>query len=158
MKLKKIAVSAAAALLLMTSGAGFYSANLHNDIDDMVMITAYADYDDNDILYAAVDYDEPENAENTERSSDSQRRFNPVMAFIICFVIGLLIAFIVVGSMKSQMKTVRSQSGASNYKKNDSFKLNESKDTFLYKKLDKTPRAGSASQTGARPNPPPGRK
>lgn len=62
------------------------------------------------------------------------------MHFVISLIIGLIVAAIAVGSMVSKLKTVRSKSGASDYEKANSFKLNESKDTYLYMKVEKEPR------------------
>ena len=104
--------------------------------------SAYAVYENE--LDNYDDYDEYENDEysgtesDSEADSDSER--NPLKSFIISLIIGIVIAAVSVGIMWSQMKTVRSQSGAANYEKKDTFKLRESTDTFLYKRLDKTPK------------------
>jgi hypothetical protein len=85
--------------------------------------------------------------ENTEKKTDKdeKKKFNPVRSLLISLVISLIIAFVVVGSMKSKMKTVRKQSGAAGYTKNDSFKLEINKDTYLYNEISKTERPQSGS-------------
>lgn len=61
------------------------------------------------------------------------------MNILISLAIAMIIAAIIVGCMISQLKTVRHKAGASDYKKQDSFRLDESRDTFLYKRVTKTP-------------------
>ncbi len=55
----------------------------------------------------------------------------------ICIVIGLVGAFLIVGSMKAQLKTVRKQEAAANYVKKGSMKLETQQDLFLYSKVDR---------------------
>lgn len=88
-----------------------------------------------------------DNVDNTEKKTDKneKKKFNPVRSFFISLIISLIIAFVVVGSMKSKMKTVRKQSGAAGYTKNDSFKLEINKDTYLYNEISKTERPQSGS-------------
>ena len=139
MKLKKIAASIAAGLLIMLPCADIGTSG---SISASNTVSAYAVYENE--LDNYDDYDEYENDEysgtesDSEADSDSER--NPLKSFIISLIIGIVIAAVSVGIMWSQMKTVRSQSGASNYEKRDTFKLRESTDTFLYKRLDKTPK------------------
>lgn len=61
------------------------------------------------------------------------------MNILISLAIAVVIAIVVVGYMISQLKTVRHKDGACDYKKQDSFKLDERRDAFLYKKVTKTP-------------------
>ncbi|MCI5793937.1 MAG: hypothetical protein MR022_03200 [Ruminococcus sp.] len=139
MKLKKIAASIAAGLLIMLPCADIGTSG---SISASNIVSAYAVYENE--LDNYDDYDEYENDEysgtesDSEVDSDSER--NPLKSFIISLIIGIVIAAVSVGIMWSQMKTVRSQSGAANYEKKDTFKLCESTDTFLYKRLDKTPK------------------
>lgn len=66
----------------------------------------------------------------------------------VSIVIGFVIALIIVGAMKSKLKTVRFQAGANNYMKKDSLKVTESRDLFLYHTLVKTPKAENNSSSG----------
>ena len=97
-----------------------------------------------DIEIVAQLYDK---AESTSKSSEKKEKkeFNPVRSLIIALVVSLIIAFIVVGSMKSKLKTVRRQSGASNYTVENSMKLEINTDTYLYNKIEKTARPKSDS-------------
>lgn len=63
-----------------------------------------------------------------------------VSLWLISVVVGVVIAFVVVGVMKGQLKSVRRQSGASNYVAHESFDLTISQDVFLYARTTRTPR------------------
>ena len=82
-------------------------------------------------------------AEKNASTEKKKKEFSPVRAFIISLVISLIIAGIVVGTMVSKLKTVRSKHGAADYKKEGSFVLESSHDSFLYKKTNKTKRSSS---------------
>lgn len=62
-----------------------------------------------------------------------------IFNFIISLIIGLVIAAIVVGSMKSKLKTVHMKQGASDYTKANSMSVSDSRDIFLNKRVDRTP-------------------
>lgn len=57
---------------------------------------------------------------------------------IITTIIGAVIAFIITGIMRGQLKSVHMQAAASNYIKSNGFKINESKDLFLYANVSRT--------------------
>lgn len=63
-----------------------------------------------------------------------------VIAVCISVVIGIIIGFIGSGIMKSKLKSVSYQSGAADYVVPDSFKLNDSRDVYLYSTVTKTER------------------
>ena len=62
---------------------------------------------------------------------------------LISIVIGIAIGFLVVSVMKSQLKSVRRQSGAANYFTAGSLNLTCSTDHFLYQNTTRTPRPKS---------------
>ena len=66
--------------------------------------------------------------------------FGVLKHLIISAVIGLVAAFIVTGSMKGKLKSVRHQTTANNYVKNDSMKVTQSRDLFLYRQVSRTER------------------
>lgn len=142
MKIKKTAAALFAALLIGISGAEYKSA--YSNTQAQSYSVTYAAYDedsveDDEAAAERIQNDEAfENSENSSEKSSASK--NPITGIIVCLAIGLLIGFISLSVMKSDMKTVRSKSNATDYKKKDSFKLNESTDTFLYKKLEKTPK------------------
>lgn len=63
-------------------------------------------------------------------------------------IIGIIIAFIVVFIMKSQLKTVRFQPAASNYLKEGSLNITQSRDIFLYSTVTRTPKPKNTSSSG----------
>lgn len=63
-----------------------------------------------------------------------------VIAVCISVVVGIIIGFIGSGIMKSKLKSVSYQSGAADYVVPDSFKLNDSRDVYLYSTVTKTER------------------
>lgn len=68
----------------------------------------------------------------------------------ISMSVGLLIGLVTVGIMAFQMKTVRSQSTASDYVCSGSFQLVNSRDIFLYSHVHRTPKPKSNSSGGGR--------
>lgn len=66
---------------------------------------------------------------------------------IISIVAGLIVAAIVTGSMKKQLKSVRAQQYAGSYVRKDSFKVTESRDTFLYSTVSRVRRETSSSSS-----------
>ena len=124
---------------------GAEAAVLHDEYDIDIDDAALDDYDDIDI--DDLSFDDAGSIEgaktekkSSEKKSSEKRSFNPVRSFIICLVIGLIIALIAVGSMKAKLKTVHRRNEASDYQKKDSLKLEVSTDNFLYKKVNKTVR------------------
>lgn len=66
----------------------------------------------------------------------------------ICILIGFAIAKIIVGKMKSELKTVRTQKAANNYVKSGSMSVTESSDLFLYNNITKTAKPKNNSSSG----------
>lgn len=63
--------------------------------------------------------------------------FNPIW-FGAAIILGLIVALIVLSAFKRGMKSVRMQQSASNYVRQDSFSLTESRDTYLYMTVTQT--------------------
>lgn len=63
----------------------------------------------------------------------------------IALVIGFVLASMIVGSMKSNLKTVRAQNAAANYMKSGSMNLTESRDLFLYHTVTRAKKPKSSS-------------
>ena len=64
-------------------------------------------------------------------------------------LIGVVLALIVVGIMKSKLKTVRFQAAANNYVKKDSLNITQSKDLFLYQTVTRTEKPKDDSSSGS---------
>lgn len=71
--------------------------------------------------------------------------FDAAMALVIAIVIGFVIGLIVVSVMKGQLKSVRTQSAASNYLKKDSVNLTTSRDFFLFRNVTRVRRETESS-------------
>lgn len=77
----------------------------------------------------------------TEKPYDNGSLPRKPLSFIwlpIAFVIGFVIAKIIVGNMKNKLKTVRAQAAANNYVKDGSINITESRDLFLYHTVTRT--------------------
>ncbi|MBO4697120.1 MAG: hypothetical protein J5643_07580 [Lachnospiraceae bacterium] len=66
-----------------------------------------------------------------------------IKKFLIAAVIGLIVAFIAVGIMKSGMKNIRKSSNAKDYVLKDSFRLLASEDRFLKEEEKRTRKASN---------------
>ena len=64
--------------------------------------------------------------------------FGPQWIFI-ALLIGFLIALIPMGVLKSQLSSVHMQSGAVTYRKQDTVRITDSRDLFLYRNITKKP-------------------
>ena len=93
----------------------------------------------NEIEIETIDINPNSSADSYNYSGSTVRSYNPVSAFIICLLIGLISAFIVVSIMKSSMKSVYKKQGATDYRKQNGFKLDVKTDNFLGKRVEKSP-------------------
>ena len=75
--------------------------------------------------------------------------FNKGMAVVIALVIGFVFAFIVTGSMKGQLKSVKMQKAAANYQRNGSLSLINSTDYFLYSTVSQVKKESNNSNSGS---------
>jgi len=71
--------------------------------------------------------------------------FNFVLALLICLGVGLVVALIVTCIMRSQLKSVRSQSAAAEYVKPGSLQVTEARDLFLYHNISRRPKPKPSS-------------
>lgn len=67
---------------------------------------------------------------------------------IISVVIGIIIAFLYTGYLKSQLKTVRSKASAQDYVVPGSFNVTQQRDIYLYGNVKKTPKPKNNSSSG----------
>lgn len=73
--------------------------------------------------------------------------FPAVRNLIICLAIGTVAAWIMTGKKKAQLITVRRQTAAKNYTKENSLKISESKDLFLYKTVTRNERSDNSESS-----------
>ena len=63
-----------------------------------------------------------------------------MIAIIIYVLIGIVVACVVTGAMKAQLKSVQSQSGAGSYIRSGSMVITVNEDLFLYRNVSRTPK------------------
>ena len=102
--------------------------------DDSATVTLSDNYDT-----AAINETGDTEDDDSDKAPVSTRDI--VIAVCISVVVGIIIGFIGSGIMKSKLTSVRYQSGAADYVVPDSFKLNDSRDIYLYSTVTKTERA-----------------
>lgn len=66
----------------------------------------------------------------------------------IAIVIGIVVAIIITGTMKNELKTVKRRSAASNYVKANSLQVYENRDMFLYSHVDRQARPKNTNSGG----------
>lgn len=71
--------------------------------------------------------------------------FNTGKNLLICLGIGLVVALIVTGIWKNQLKSVRKQSAANVYVKAGTMQITQSGDFFMYRNVTKTQKQSSSS-------------
>ena len=71
-----------------------------------------------------------------------------VSSLLISLAVGFLIAFIATAIMRSKLKTVRSKAGATDYVKEDSFRVTRSFDFFLYRTVSRRAKPKDTSSGG----------
>lgn len=101
--------------------------------------------DDSAAVVLSDNYDTAAINETGETDSDDSDKApvatrDIIIAVCISVVVGIIIGFIGSGIMKSKLTSVRYQSGAADYIVPDSFKLNDSRDVYLYSTVTKTER------------------
>lgn len=73
------------------------------------------------------------------------RTKNYFLIIVVAILIGLLTGFITISVMKSGMKSIKPQSGASNYVTPGTYKLIKQQDIYLYSQTSKVKKAESSS-------------
>ncbi len=76
---------------------------------------------------------------------DSALSFDIFGSLLIAVIIGAVVSFAVVYSMKSKLKSVRPQRTASNYVRQGSFMLTKDLDLYLYRTITRVKRADTSS-------------
>ena len=74
--------------------------------------------------------------------------FNFAWCLAVALLIGYVVAAVVTGSMKRQLKTVRFQSAANSYVKANSMNVSESRDLFLYTQITRHEKPKETSSSG----------
>ena len=74
--------------------------------------------------------------------------FDFVTSLVICLVIGFVIALIVTGIWRGQLKSVAMKTQAGDYIKAGSFNITGARDLFLYRHIDRTEKPQNTSKSG----------
>lgn len=131
------------------AGIEYIGNQIKSDLSDGNYAAAFSNYADLcDDFITQAKTGEPYDSGNLPREP---------LSFIwvpIAFVIGFVIAKIIVGNMKSKLKTVRKQAAANSYMKDGSMNITESRDLFLYHTVTRTERpknnsSGSSTHTSS---------
>ena len=105
-------------------------------------------YDAFDCFAEQCDYFLTQAAQGEPFDEDTlPKTFDPIWVLISC-ALGIVIAFCVVTGMKSQLKSVRAQSGAQGYIRPGGFHLTGGNELFLYRNVTRTQRAENSSSSG----------
>lgn len=158
MKKRITAILAAAIITVGASVPAFADSDFNTAVNDaQVLLTAQeaqadtaldtldAISDDSAAVVLSDNYDTAAINETGDTEDDDSDKApiatrDIVIAVCISVVVGIIIGFIGSGIMKSKLKSVSYQSGAADYVVPDSFKLNDSRDVYLYSTVTKTER------------------
>lgn len=105
--------------------------------------SSYAEMCDDFITQARAG--EPYDGDGDGDSADTTSQPLSLVWIPAALVIGFIIAKIIVGNMKSELKTVKKQAAANSYVKSGSMNITESRDLFLYHTVTKTAKSKSSS-------------
>lgn len=95
--------------------------------------------EDGEVHILAYEDAELENAPLMATDEAPKKSIVSVKRIVAALVIGFLIGFIALKIVAAPLKSVKGQTNASQYAVPNSFELESSKETFLYRNVDKTP-------------------
>lgn len=125
------------------AGIQYIGDEIKPDLSDGNYYDAFSRYADLcDEFITQANEDEPFDNDNLPSEPLS------VIWIPISVVIGFIIALIVVGVMKSKLKSVRFQPAANSYLKKDSLKITEKSDLFLYTTVTRTEKPKDNDSSG----------
>jgi len=119
---------------ISTCGYGFTALTDSNI--DAILDTFAVSYKDKAYVKAFTDF--ADDCDSYITAAREEEGFDVGFSLVISLAIGLILAFIITGGMKGQLKSVRSKSEASDYTKQGSLCINESRDFFLYSTVSRT--------------------
>lgn len=126
------------------AGIEYIGNQIKSDLSDGNYAAAFSEYAELcDDFITQAKTGEPYNKSNLPREPLS------LVWIPIALIIGFVIAKIVVGNMKSKLKTVRKQVAANSYMKNGSMNITDSRDLFLYHTVTRTKKSQSNSSSGS---------
>lgn len=126
------------------AGIEYIGEQIRPDLSDGNYAAAFEKYADLcDEFITQARSGEPYDSNNLPRESLS------LIWIPISLAIGFVLALIVVGVMKSNLKTVRYQAAATDYMKKGSLNITESRDRFLYRTVTRTEKPKNNSSSGS---------
>lgn len=126
------------------AGIQYIGDQIKSDLSDGSYAAAFQKYGElcDDFITQARE-DKPYDSNNLPREPLS------LIWIPVAIGIGLVLALIIVGQMKSKLKTVRAQAAANSYMKKGSLTISESRDLFLYHTVTKTAKPKNTSSSGS---------
>lgn len=118
------------------STCGYGITALTDSNIDAILDTFAVSYKDKDYAKAFADF--AGDCDSYITAAREEEGFDVGFSLVISLAIGLILAFIITGGMKGQLKSVRSKLEASDYTKQGSLCINESRDFFLYSTVSRT--------------------
>lgn len=99
--------------------------------------------DSNEELAEPDDVEEPDNAAEPNDAPAADNTEEPKKSLSLVWIpvslgVGILVAFLIVHSMKSKLKTVKKKNEANSYVRNGSLNIDENYESFLYSEVSKT--------------------
>ncbi len=116
------------------AGIEYIGGQMRGDLSDGDFAGAFDTFArlSDEFITQAVDGGEPYDTSNMPTEPLS------LLWIPISIAVGICVSFVIVGKMKSDLKTVRSQAAANNYMKDGSLSITESQDLFLYNTVSRT--------------------
>lgn len=99
--------------------------------------------DSNEELAEPDNVEEPDNAAEPNDAPAADNTEEPKKSLSLVWIpvslgVGILVAFLIVHSMKSKLKTVKKKNEANSYVRNGSLNIDENYESFLYSEVSKT--------------------
>lgn len=131
------------------AGIEYIGEQITPDLSEGNYVAAFSSYAElcDDLITqarAGKPYDVDDDGGDTDDTEPTSQSLSLVW-IPVALVIGFIIAKIIVGNMKSALKTVKMQTAANSYVKSGSMNITESRDMFLYHTVTKTAKSKSSS-------------
>lgn len=118
--------------------------DIFNDYNNYILNSQHGHIDSND-FYSGYESDN-----NTVTISGNTSDIFSIKWIATALIIGIVIGFIYVSHLKSQLKSVRRKAAASDYVVPGSFQLTQQRDIFMYADVKKTPKPKANNSSGGR--------
>ena len=130
--------------MITADGATFIREKITPDLSDENYMEAFEKY----ISWSDKFLEQAKTGTPYDGSHMPRELMDYLKALGIAVVIGLIVAFLIVSSMKAKLKTVGLNRAAADYMKCDSMHVTQSNDMFLYRTVNRRPRPKNNSSGG----------